>query len=79
MDLKARCVVELYQAFKAHKGQLFEAKKHMPNVIKTIVKCYKGFLWYILPNQLLCVCKFLECMTFLELQRSSVRLNASHF
>jgi hypothetical protein len=22
---------------------LFEVKKHMPNVIKTIVKCYKGF------------------------------------
>jgi hypothetical protein len=36
-------VAELYQAFKAHKGQLFEVKKHMPNVIKTIVKCYKGF------------------------------------
>jgi hypothetical protein len=35
MDLKARCVAELYQAFKAHKGQLFEVKKHMPNVIKT--------------------------------------------
>jgi hypothetical protein len=31
MDLKARCVAELYQAFKAHKGQLFEVKKHMPN------------------------------------------------
>ena len=43
IDLKARCVAELYQAFKAHKGQLFEVKKHMPNVIKTIVKCYNGF------------------------------------
>jgi hypothetical protein len=42
VDLKARCVAELYQAFKAHKGQLFEVKKHMTNVIKTIVKCYKG-------------------------------------
>jgi hypothetical protein len=36
MDLKARCVAELYQAFKAHKGQLLEVKKHMTNVIKTI-------------------------------------------
>jgi hypothetical protein len=42
MDLKARCVAELYQAFKAHKGQLFKVKMHMPNVIKTIVMCYKG-------------------------------------
>jgi hypothetical protein len=36
-------VAELCQAFKTHKGQLFEVKKHMPNVIKTIIKCYKGF------------------------------------
>jgi hypothetical protein len=32
------CTIECF-----HKGQLFEVKKHMPNVIKTIVKCYKGF------------------------------------
>jgi hypothetical protein len=37
MDLKARCVAELHQTFKAHKGQLIEVKKHMPNVIKSIV------------------------------------------
>ena len=43
MDLKARCVAELHQTFKAHKGQLIEVKKHMPNVIKSIVMCYKGF------------------------------------
>ena len=42
MDLKTQCVAELYQAFKAHKGQLFKVKMHMPNVIKTIVMCYKG-------------------------------------
>jgi hypothetical protein len=42
MDLKARCVAELHQAFKAHKCQLIEVKKYMPNVIKTIVMCYKG-------------------------------------
>jgi hypothetical protein len=28
MDLKARCVAELHQTFKAHKGQLIEVKKH---------------------------------------------------
>jgi hypothetical protein len=41
--LKARCVAELHQTFKAHKGQLIEVKKLMPNVIKSIVMCYKGF------------------------------------
>jgi hypothetical protein len=29
-------VAELHQTFKAHKGQLIEVKKHMPNVIKSI-------------------------------------------
>ena len=43
MDLKAWCEAELHQTFKAHKGQLIEVKKHMPNVIKSIVMCYKGF------------------------------------
>jgi hypothetical protein len=28
---------------QSHKGQLIEVKKHMPNVIKSIVMCYKGF------------------------------------
>ena len=42
LDLKARCVAELNQAFKIHKGELYEVKKHMPDVIKAIVMCYKG-------------------------------------
>jgi hypothetical protein len=50
MDLKARCVAELHQTFKAHKGQLIEVKKHMPNVIKSIVMCYKGF-WQCIPQK----------------------------
>ena len=43
MDLKARCVAELNQAFKMHKGELHEVKQHMPDVIRAIVMCYKGY------------------------------------
>ncbi|CAG2241828.1 unnamed protein product [Mytilus edulis] len=42
LDLKARCTAELTYAFKAHKGELFAVKSHMPAVIKAIVLCYRG-------------------------------------
>lgn len=42
MDLKARCVAELNQAFSAHKGELFEIKKAMPATITAIIRCYSG-------------------------------------
>ncbi|CAC5397278.1 unnamed protein product [Mytilus coruscus] len=43
LDIKARCVAELNQSFKVHQGELYKVKQHMPEVIKTIVMCYKGY------------------------------------
>ena len=42
-DIKARCVAELNQAFKINDGELYKTKEHMPNVIKAIIMCYKGY------------------------------------
>ena len=55
MDLKAPCVTELHHDCKAHKCQLTVVNKHMPNVIKTIGMCYKGFCGiYCQINSCLC-------------------------
>ncbi|CAG2191397.1 ORC2 [Mytilus edulis] len=43
LDIKARCVAELNQSFNVHQGELYTVKQHMPEVIKTIVMCYKGY------------------------------------
>lgn len=43
LDIKARCVAELNQCYKAHNGQLYKIKEQMPKVIKTIIMCYKGY------------------------------------
>ena len=42
MDLKARCVAELNQAFKTHKNEVYVIKQQMPKTIKAIIKCYQG-------------------------------------
>lgn len=43
MDIKARCVAELNKSFSVHRGELYLIKAHMPEVIKTIIMCYKGY------------------------------------
>lgn len=43
LDIKARCVAELNQSFTVHQGELYKVKQHMPEVIKTIIMCYKGY------------------------------------
>lgn len=43
LDIKARCVAELNQCFKIHNGELHYIKAHMPEVIKSIIMCYKGY------------------------------------
>ncbi|CAC5384674.1 unnamed protein product [Mytilus coruscus] len=43
LDIKARCVAELNQSFNVHQGELYKDKQYMPEVIKTIVMCYKGY------------------------------------
>ncbi|CAG2191371.1 unnamed protein product [Mytilus edulis] len=34
---------KLNQSFNVHQGELYTVKQHMPEVIKTIVMCYKGY------------------------------------
>lgn len=46
MDIKARCIAELNKSFSVHNGNLDIIKAHMPEVIKTIVMCYKGYCGY---------------------------------
>lgn len=43
LDIRHRCVAELNQSFKIHNGELYKIKEHMPEVIKTIIMCYKGY------------------------------------
>ena len=46
LDIKARCMAELNQSFKMHNGELYKIKSHMPEVIKAIIMCYKGYCGY---------------------------------
>jgi hypothetical protein len=46
LDIKARCVAELYQSFQVHNGELYKIKEQMPCIIETILMCYKGYCGY---------------------------------
>jgi hypothetical protein len=35
LDIKARCVAELYQSFQVHNGELYKIKEQMPCIIET--------------------------------------------
>jgi hypothetical protein len=47
LDIKARCVAELYQSFQIHNGELYKIKEQMPCIIETILMCYKGYCGYL--------------------------------
>jgi hypothetical protein len=55
IDLKARCVAELYQAFKAHKGQLFELKSTCQMSSKQLLSATKVFVVYTAKSTPMCV------------------------
>ena len=41
-DLSSRCIAELKEAHKYHKGDMMQIQRHMPKAVQAIMKCYES-------------------------------------